>query len=78
MLEVFRSKREYLVQQIRLASPGLARNDGGITVNAKVVESTDRAVRKVLGKESRLMIAVFLAKLDRKPDGKSTSSLNAT
>ncbi|CZR51166.1 uncharacterized protein PAC_01041 [Phialocephala subalpina] len=68
MLEVFRSKRKGLVQQIRLAIPGLARTDGAITVDTKVVESTNEAVRKALGKESGLIIAFFLAELDRNPD----------
>lgn len=80
ILELFKSKRKGLVQQVRIASPGLAKADGAIVVDTKVVETTNEAVKKILGTESGLVIALFLAKLNRGPDGESTSSLdfNAT
>jgi hypothetical protein len=63
--------RRSLIQQIRLASVGLAKDDGLITIDTKVVKSTDEVVKKVLGKELGLDIALFLARLKRNPDGKS-------
>jgi hypothetical protein len=71
VVEKLRSERKCLIQHIRLASVGLSKADGAITVDTKVVKSTDEAVKKVLGKESGLDIALFLARLKRNPDGKS-------
>jgi hypothetical protein len=70
-VERLRDARRALIQQIRLASVGLAKNDGAITVDAKVVATTNDAVQKILGKELGLDIAVFLARLKRSPDCKS-------
>jgi len=70
-VEMLRNERKRLVQQIRLASVGLAKVDGVITVDTKVVKSTDEAAKKLLGKELGLDIMLFLAKLKRDPDGKS-------
>jgi hypothetical protein len=71
IVEKLRSERKCLIQQIRLASVGLAKTDGAIIVDTKVVKSTDEVVKKVLGKESGLDIALFLARLKRDPDSKS-------
>ncbi|KAE9369790.1 hypothetical protein N431DRAFT_443415 [Stipitochalara longipes BDJ] len=70
IVEKLRDARKRLIQQIRLASVGLAKNDGAITVDTKVVKSTDEAVQKVLGKELGLDITLFLATLKRNPDAK--------
>jgi hypothetical protein len=70
-MEMLRNERKRLVQQIRVASVGLAKVDGVITVDTKVVKSTDEAAKKLLGKELGLDIPLFLAKLKRDPDGKS-------
>lgn len=72
IIEKLRTERKRLIQQIRLASVGLAKTDGAITVDTKMVKLTDEAVKKVLGKELGLDIALFLARLKRGPDGKST------
>jgi hypothetical protein len=61
IVEKLRDARKSLIQYIRLASVGLAKNDGIITVDTRVVKSTDEAVQKILGKELGLDIA---------PDGK--------
>jgi hypothetical protein len=71
IVEKLRDARKYLIQQIRLASVGLARDDGAITVDTKVIKSTDEAVKKILGKELGLGIPIFLTSLKRAPDGKS-------
>ena len=70
-VEKLRNERRRLIQQIRLASVGLAKADGVIIVDTKVVKSTDEAVKNVLGEELGLDIAVFLERLKRNPDGKS-------
>lgn len=69
-VEKLRIGRKCLIQQIRLAGIGLAKADGAITIDTKVVKSTDEAVKTVLGKESGLDIALFLSRLKRKPDAK--------
>jgi hypothetical protein len=70
-MAMLRNERKRLVQQIRLAGVGLAKADGVITVDTKVIKSTDEAAKKLLGKELGLDIPLFLAKLKRDPDGKS-------
>jgi hypothetical protein len=70
-VEKLRNERRRLIQQIRLASVGVAKADGVIIVDTKVVKSTDEAVKNVLGEELGLDIALFLARLKRNPDGKS-------
>jgi hypothetical protein len=69
--EKLKDARKSLIQYIRLASVGLAKDNLAITVDTKVVKSTDEAVKKILGKELGLDIALFLARLKRNPDGKS-------
>lgn len=71
IVEKLRDARKSLIQQIRLASVGLAKDDVAITVDTKVVKTTDEAIKKILGKELGLEIALFLARLKRNPDGKS-------
>ncbi|KAH7356404.1 hypothetical protein BKA65DRAFT_474223 [Rhexocercosporidium sp. MPI-PUGE-AT-0058] len=68
MLDIFRTKKKTVVQQIRLASVGLTKSDGAVTVQTKLVESTNKAVKKALGQDSGLLIASFLAKLNHIPD----------
>ncbi|KAH8755442.1 hypothetical protein BGZ57DRAFT_930721 [Hyaloscypha finlandica] len=68
--EKLKEARKSLIQYIRLASVGLAKDDLAITVDTKVVKSTDEAVKKILGKELGLDIALFLARLKRNPDAK--------
>ena len=70
-VEKLRNERRRLIQQIRLASVGLAKADGVIIVDTKIVKSTDEAVKNVLGEELGLDIALFLEMLKRNPDGKS-------
>ncbi|KAL2073859.1 hypothetical protein VTL71DRAFT_11185 [Oculimacula yallundae] len=68
-LEILQIKRMSVTQQIRIAAVGLSKSDvGGIIVQTKVVESTNEAVKKSLGKDSGLVIASFLAKLKHTPD----------
>jgi hypothetical protein len=69
--EKLRDARKSLIQYIRLASVGLAKDDVAITMDTKVVKSTDEAVKNILGKELGLDIALFLARLKRNPDGMS-------
>lgn len=71
IVEKIRDARKSLIQQIRLASVGLAKDDATITVETKVVKTTDEAVKKILGEKLGLEIALFLATLKRSPDGKS-------
>lgn len=73
--EKLRDARKSLIQHIRLASVGLAKDDIAITVDTKVVKSTDKAVKKILGEELGLDIALFLTRLEHNPDGKSVQSL---
>ncbi|PMD65647.1 uncharacterized protein K444DRAFT_608221 [Hyaloscypha bicolor E] len=68
--EKLRDARKSLIQHIRLASVGLAKDDIAITVDTKVVKSTDKAVKKILGEELGLDIALFLTRLEHNPDAK--------
>jgi hypothetical protein len=68
-VEKLRSERKRLIQQIRLASVGLTKADGKITIDVKLVKSTDEAVKNVLGEELGLDISLFLARLNRAPNG---------
>jgi histidinol-phosphate/aromatic aminotransferase/cobyric acid decarboxylase-like protein len=70
-VEKLRNERRRLIRQIRLASVGLTKADGVIIVDTKVVKSTDEAVKSILGEELGLDIVLFLAMLNRNPDGKS-------
>jgi hypothetical protein len=78
ILEVFIAGRKSLVKQIRLANPGLSKTGRPITIDTKVVETTNKAVKKALGRKSGLIIALFLEELDRDPDSESSLSFNAT
>jgi hypothetical protein len=70
-MERLRNERKGLIQKIRIASIGLAKSDnGGYTVDTKIIESTNKAIKKVLGKELGLDLPIFLARLKRDPDGK--------
>jgi hypothetical protein len=69
--EKIRVARKGLIQQIRLASVGLAKDEKGISIDTKVVKSTDEAVKKILGEGLGLDIPLFLTRLNRKPDGES-------
>jgi len=69
--EKIRVARKGLIQQIRLASVGLAKDEKGISIDTKVVKSTDEAVKKILGDGLGLDIPLFLTRLNRKPDGES-------
>jgi hypothetical protein len=66
-----RSQRKGLILQIRVASVGLAKTAGVITIDTVLVKSTDEAVKKVLGEDSGLEIALVLAKMKHDPNGKS-------
>ncbi|KAH8585834.1 hypothetical protein B0O99DRAFT_109095 [Bisporella sp. PMI_857] len=77
ILEVFTSRRKSLVEQIRLANPGLSKTSKPITVDARVVKNTDEAVKKALGKRSGLFIALFLEELNRDPDTKGKITLTS-
>lgn len=78
ILEVFIAGRKRLVQQIRLSNPGLSKTSKPLTVDTKVVEATNKAVKKALGKKSGLIIALFLEELGHDPDSEFTLSLTAT
>lgn len=69
IVEKIRVARKGLIQQIRLASVGLAKDEKGISIDTKVVKSTDEAVKKILGDGLGLDIPLFLTRLNRKPDG---------
>ena len=71
LVEKIRVARKGLIQQIRLASVGLAKDEKGISIDTKVVKSTDEAVKKILGDGLGLDIPLFLTRLNRKPDGES-------
>lgn len=71
IMEIIRVAKNGLIQHIQRASVGLAKDDKGILIDPKVVKSTDEAVKKIPGDELGLDIALFLAVLDRKPDGES-------
>jgi hypothetical protein len=65
--EKIRVARKGLIQQIRLASVGLAKDEKGISIDTMVVKSTDEAVKNILGHELGLDIPLFLTRLNRKP-----------
>jgi hypothetical protein len=75
IVEKIRVARKGLIQQIRLASVGLAKDDKGILIDPKVVKLTDEAVKKILGDELGLDIPLFLTRLNGKPDGASLQAL---
>ncbi|PVH81841.1 hypothetical protein DL98DRAFT_530892 [Cadophora sp. DSE1049] len=76
MIDNFRAKRKTLAQQIRLVSVGLTKSDGAFKIKTNIVKSTNTAVKKVLGNDSGLVIASFLAKLNRDLDCTSISPLD--
>lgn len=76
-MQVFKSGRRSLVNQIRLANPGLSQTSKPITVDTNVLVATNKAVKEALGGKSGLIIALFLKELDRDPDSESTLSLHS-
>ncbi|CZT44868.1 uncharacterized protein RSE6_05117 [Rhynchosporium secalis] len=67
-LEMLRTQRMAVTQQVRLATVGLSKSDGTIRVQTRIVESTNKAVKTALGNENGLVFATFLAKLKKAPD----------